>query len=274
MPLEIVEEVLRVLSDNPIDILDITGGAPELSPHFKMLVTRARWAGKQVIVRSNLTVLLDKRHEDLPKFYRDHGVDLVASLPCYLEENVDAVRGSGAFEKSIAALRILNGMGFGNGSDGQSITLVYNPRGAFLSPAQCTLEADYKRELKNRYDVTFNRLFAFTNMPIGRFRDTLIKNDNLEIYQEMLASAFNPATLENVMCRSLVNVGWDGRLYDCDFNQVLGLGLDGSVSMHINDFDHAALSRRTISVDDHCFGCTAGQGSSCSGAMTLNMVAC
>lgn len=274
MSRETVEDVLRVLMDNPIDTLDITGGAPELSPHFKMLVTRAKTACRRVIVRSNLTVLLDKGHENLPEFYRDHEVDLIASLPCYLEENVDAVRGSGAFDKSIKALHILNRMGFGNGPDGRSITLVYNPRGAFLSPSQCALEADYKRELKDHYNVTFTHLFAFTNMPVGRFRDSLIRNDNLEIYQEMLASSFNPATLDTVMCRSLVSVGWDGRLYDCDFNQALGLGMEGSVPMHINDFDHTALSRRTIAVDDHCFGCTAGQGSSCLGARTISAGAC
>ncbi len=259
--------------DNPIETLDITGGAPELHPHFQMLVTRAKMAGKKVIVRTNLSVLLEKGNEDLPEFYQDQGVELVASLPCYLEENVDAVRGSGAFDKSIKALHILNRMGFGNGPDGPSLTLVYNPRGAFLSPAQSALEADYRRELKNRYNVTFSRLFAFTNMPVGRFRDTLIRNDNLEIYQEMLASAFNQATLDTIMCRSLISVGWDGRLYDCDFNQALGLGVDSSVPEHIKNFDYDLLSRRVISVDDHCFGCTAGQGSSCAGAMTLNMVA-
>jgi radical SAM/Cys-rich protein len=274
MSRETVEYVLRVLTDNPIDTLDITGGAPELSPHFQMLVIRARVAGKRVIVRSNLTIILDTGHEELTEFYRDHDVDIVASLPCYLQENVDAVRGNGAFDKSIKALRILNSMGYGNGPDGRSLTLVYNPRGAFLSPSQCALESDYKRELKDRYNVTFTRLFTFTNMPVGRFRDSLIRNDNLEIYEEMLASAFNPATLETVMCRSLVNVGWDGRLYDCDFNQVIGLGVEHGVPTHIGDFDHAALSRRVISVDDHCFGCTAGQGSSCSGAMSLHMAAC
>lgn len=274
MSRETVEQVLRVLLEHPIDTLDITGGAPELSQHFQMIVTRTRRAGKRVIVRSNLTVLLEKGHEDLPEFYRDHDVELIASLPCYLEENVDAVRGSGAFDRSIRALRILNRMGFGTGPDGRSITLVYNPRGAFLSPSQCSLEADYKRELKKRHDITFDRLFTFTNMPVGRFRDTLIRNDNLEIYQKMLASAFNPATLETVMCRSLVSVGWDGRLYDCDFNQALGLGVENGVPKHISDFDLAALSRRVISVDDHCFGCTAGQGSSCAGAMTAGAGAC
>ena len=272
MSREIVEAVLHVLQDNPFATLDITGGAPELNPHFRMLVTQARQAAKRVIVRTNLSVLLEKGNEDLPEFYRNHGVELVASLPCYLAENVDAVRGSGAFDRSISALRILNGMGFGNGPDGRSLTLVYNPRGAFLSPAQSGLEADYRRELKNRYNVTFSRLFAFTNMPVGRFRDSLIRNDNLEIYQEMLASAFNPATLNNIMCRSLLSVGWDGRLYDCDFNQALGLGLDSSVPGHIRNFDYELLSRRVISVDDHCFGCTAGQGSSCAGAMSLKMV--
>lgn len=272
MSREIVDAVLHVLQDNPIDTLDITGGAPELNPHFRMLIAEAKRAGKRVIVRTNLSVLLEKGNDDLPEMYRHHSVELVASLPCYLAENVDAVRGSGAFEKSIAALRMLNRLGFGNGPDGRSLTLVYNPRGAFLSPAQSALEADYRRELKIRYDVTFSRLFAFTNMPVGRFREELIRNDNLEIYQEMLASAFNPTTLENVMCRSLVSVGWDGRLYDCDFNQALGLGVDSNVPDHIGKFDHAVLSRRVISVDDHCFGCTAGQGSSCAGAMTLNMV--
>jgi len=274
MSREVVEAVMRVLAENPIDTLDITGGAPELNPHFRMLVSSAKREGKRVIVRTNLSILLEKGNEDLPEFYRDHGVDLVASLPCYLEENVDAVRGIGAFGKSISVLRMLNRAGFGNGSDGQSLTLAYNPRGAFLSPAQNALEADYKRELKNRYNITFNRLFTFTNMPVGRFRDTLVRNGNLEIYQEMLASAFNPATLENIMCRSLVSVGWNGMLYDCDFNQMLGLGLDCNVPQDIRNFDHAVLSRRIISVDDHCFGCTAGQGSSCAGAMTLKMVTC
>jgi radical SAM/Cys-rich protein len=274
MSREVVEAVLRVLADNPIDTLDITGGAPELNPHFRMLVSSAKRDVKRVIVRTNLSILLDKGNEDLPEFYRDNGVDLVASLPCYLEENVDAVRGIGAFGKSISALRMLNSAGFGNGSDGRSLTLVFNPRGAFLSPSQNALEADYKRELKKCYDVTFNRLFAFTNMPIGRFRDTLVRNGNLEIYLEMLASAFNPATLENIMCRSMVSVGWDGRLYDCDFNQALGLGPDCSVPQHIRNYDHAVLSRRIISVNDHCFGCTAGQGSSCAGAMALKMATC
>ncbi len=274
MSREVVEAVVRVLADNPIDTLDITGGAPEMNPHFRMLVSCAKTEVKRVIVRTNLSILLDKGNEDLPEFYRDHGVELVASLPCYLEENVDDVRGIGAFGKSISALRMLNSAGFGNGSDGRSLTLVFNPRGAFLSPSQNALEADYKRALKEHYDVTFNRLFAFTNMPVGRFRDTLVRNGNLEIYQEMLASAFNPATLENIMCRSLVSVGWDGRLYDCDFNQALGLGLDSSVPQHIRNFDHAVLSRRIISVNDHCFGCTAGQGSSCAGAMALKMATC
>jgi radical SAM/Cys-rich protein len=261
-----------VLRTNPIDTIDLTGGAPELNAHFRMLVTQARKAGKRVIVRTNLSVLLEKGNEDLPGFYQNQGVELVASLPCYLAENVDAVRGSGAFDRSISALRILNRIGFGDGPDDQSLTLVYNPRGAFLSPSQSGLEADYRRELKTRYNVTFSRLFAFTNMPVGRFRDSLIRNDNLEIYQEMLASAFNPATLNNIMCRSLISVGWDGRLYDCDFNQALGMGLDGNAPGHIRDFDYELLSRRVISVDDHCFGCTAGQGSSCAGAMTLNLV--
>jgi radical SAM/Cys-rich protein len=189
------------------------------------------------------------------------GAELIASLPCYLEENVAAVRGGDAFQKSIAALRKLNSLGFGNGAPERSLSLVYNPGGAFLPPVQGALEADYKRELKNRYGVSFTRLYAFTNMPIGRFRDSLVATGAFDQYRDMLASAFNPQTLDNIMCRNIVSVGWDGRLFDCDFNQVLDLGVDPDKPQHIRDFDYDALVHRRITVDDHCFGCTAGQGS-------------
>jgi radical SAM/Cys-rich protein len=182
-------------------------------------------------------------------------------MPCYLEENVIGIRGNGVFRKSIDALRRLNDLGYGDAAGKLLLSLVYNPAGPFLAPLQSNLEADYKRELKNRYGIMFNRLLAFTNMPIGRFRDALVKSGNIKTYTEMLASAFNPTTLDKLMCRSLVSVGWDGRLYDCDFNQVLGIPVDSEVSQHISDFDLSALARRNISVDDHCFGCTAGQGS-------------
>lgn len=256
-----VDAVLQVLADNPIGTLDITGGAPELNPLFPALVSSARKMEKRVIARTNLTVFFEEGREGFPEFYRDHDVELIASLPCYLEENVTATRGNGTFQKSIEALRRLNSLGYGDESGKRSLSLVYNPAGPFLAPAQSCLEADYKRELKARYGIVFNRLFAFTNMPIGRFGDALAKSGNIGTYQDMLASAFNPATLDKIMCRSLVSVGWDGRLYDCDFNQVLGIPVASGSPQHIRSFDYSALSRRNISVDDHCFGCTAGQGS-------------
>ncbi len=256
-----VDAVLSALLANPIDTLDITGGAPELSPHFRALVGEARKAGKRVICRTNLTIFSEPGMEDIPEFYKDRGVELIASLPCYLEENVAAVRGNDAFKKSIDALRRLNSLGFGDGPEGKPLSLVYNPGGAFLPPSQCALEADYKRELKCRYGVSFTRLYAFTNMPIGRFRDSLVASGTFDQYRDMLSSAFNPQTLDNIMCRGLVSVGWDGRLFDCDFNQVLGLGVDPDIPQHIRDFDYDAFAHRRITVDDHCFGCTAGQGS-------------
>ncbi len=256
-----VDQTLRVLQENPIETLDITGGAPELNPHFRRLVTEARALGKRVICRTNLTVFFEQGLEDLPEFYRDNDVELIASLPCYLEQNITAVRGSGAFRKSIDALRRLNDLGFGAETDGRSLSLVYNPGGPFLPPAQAALESDYRRELKTRYGISFTRLFAFTNMPIGRFRDALVAVGAFAHYGDMLAGAFNPETLDKIMCRSLVSVGWDGTLYDCDFNQILNLPVASEGSRHIRSFDYAALSRREIAVDDHCFGCTAGQGS-------------
>jgi radical SAM/Cys-rich protein len=256
------DAVLGAFLDNPIETLDITGGAPEINPYFRSLVMSARKAGRRVIARTNLTIFSETGMEGLPEFYHEQGVELIASMPCYLEDNVTAIRGKGAFQKSIDALRRLNSLGFGSGGAGRSLSLVYNPGGAFLSPPQVALEGDYKRELKNRYNVSFTRLYAFTNMPIGRFRDSLIRSGTYDQYLDMLASAFNPFTLGNIMCRNLVSVGWDGRLYDCDFNQVLHLAVNPDAPQHVSEFDHQALSHRPITVDDHCFGCTAGQGSS------------
>lgn len=256
-----VESILRALRENPIATLDITGGAPELNPHFRALIAEARTEGKRVIVRTNLTIFFEKGMDDLPEFYREQGVELVASLPCYLEENVNRARGDGAYHQSIDALRMLNCLGYGDETNALPLSLVYNPGGPFLAPPQGALEADYKRELKNRFDISFTRLYAFTNMPVGRFRDSLARSGMLEQYLGMLASAFNPATLGNIMCRTLVSVGWDGTLYDCDFNQMLGLTLASGAPRHIRDFDFDALSQRKILMDDHCFGCTAGQGS-------------
>lgn len=256
-----VRNVLDVLRENPIDTLDVTGGAPELNPAFRDLVAGARSLGKRAIIRTNLTVFFEQGMKDLPDFYKEQNVELIASLPCYLEGNVNAVRGRGAFEKSIEALRKLNKLGFGREEQGFVLNLVYNPGGPFLPPLQAALESDYKKELKARYGISFTRLYTFANMPAGRFRDSLIERRELEKYVSMLASAFNPAALDHIMCRSLLNVGWDGTLYDCDFNQALGVPVDPERTRTISYFDYSVLSRRNIAVDDHCYGCTAGQGS-------------
>ena len=259
---DIAERVLAVLLSNPFEILDLTGGAPELNPSFRWIVREARKAGRHVIARTNLTIFYEQGMEDLPEFYLNHGVELIASLPYYLEDTVDRVRGSGAFKKNMAALRKLNSIGYGNQLVGLVISLVYNPPGMFLAPSQCTLEAEYKKELNDRFGIVFNRLYTFTNMPIGRFKDFLIRTNSLDKYLAKLESAFNPSTLDGIMCRYLVSVGWDGKLYDCDFNQVLGITMRSGVPQHIDDFDYQALVGRDIAVDDHCYGCTAGQGSS------------
>ncbi len=262
MDRDTAERVLQVLLKNPFETLDLTGGAPELNPSFRWIVEEARKAGRHVLVRTNLTIFYEQGMEDLPEFYRDHGVELIASLPYYLEDSVDRVRGSGAYQKSVNALKRLNALGYGRDASGLVISLVYNPPGLFVAPGQCALEAEYKKELGGRFGIVFNRLYTFTNMPIGRFRDFLIRTNNLEKYLQKLADAFNPATLEGIMCRYMVNVGWDGKLYDCDFNQVMGLPTGPGAPPHINEFDYQALAGRSIAVGDHCYGCTAGQGSS------------
>jgi len=258
---ETMDQVLATLSRNPIATLDITGGAPELNPLFRSLIQETRRLGRQVIVRTNLSVLLEPGMDDLPELYDRQEVELIASLPCYLEENVDGVRGTGTYEKCIQALRILNARGYGQRED-RKLNLVYNPAGPFLPPAQALLEQDYRRELLSRHGISFSRLYTFANMPIGRFRDVLVRTGDMDAYRNMLACSFNALTLDNIMCRHLISVGWDGRLFDCDFNQVQGMEITASTSAHIRDFDLSVLSRRTITVDDHCFACTAGAGSS------------
>jgi len=260
-----IDAVLAVLAGSSIDTLDVTGGAPELNPHFRRLVSSANTFGKHVIVRTNLAVLHEPGMADLPVFYRDHGVDLIASLPCYRKENVDGMRGSGAFAKSIASLRELNGLGYGL-PDGLPLHLVYNPSGPFLPPLQGALEQDYRRELGGNHKVSFTSLYALANLPIGRFQERLARSGELDRYRDLLACSFNPATLDGVMCRTLLSVGWDGRLYDCDFNQVLGLTVGPDAPAHIRDFDFDALARRAIRIGDHCYGCTAGHGSTCTGS--------
>ncbi len=258
MDLRTVEDVLSVLNENRLKTLDITGGAPELNPCFRYLVEEARHAGCHVIARSNLTIFYEPGMEDLFDFYSRNCVELIASLPYYREADVDKVRGDGTFRKSIDALRQLNRMGYG---DDKTLNLVYNPTGAFLPPSQSAMEKEYREDLKRNYDISFHSLYTFANMPIGRFREFLIRSKNYDKYLKKLTDAFNPETLQGIMCRHLLNVGWDGTLYDCDFNQVIGLTVLDWYPRNIRDFDHYLLAGRQIAVDDHCYGCTAGQGS-------------
>jgi radical SAM/Cys-rich protein len=265
MDRETIDAVLQALEKSPVAILDVTGGAPELNPQFRRLVSSARQLGKHVIIRTNLAVLHEPGMEDLPEFYREQNVELVASLPCYQQDNVDAMRGSGTFAKCIASLRTLNSLGFGR-SGCRLLHLVYNPKGPFLPPCQDDLEQDYRRELRDRHGISFSTLYTITNMPIGRFHDLLAHAGELEPYRDLLARSFNPATLDGVMCRNLLSVGWDGSLYDCDFNQVLGLTVGPNAPVHIREFNYDALACRNIRVGDHCYGCTAGHGSTCTGS--------
>jgi radical SAM/Cys-rich protein len=260
MDKSMVDAVIKALKSSPIRTLDITGGAPELNPHFTYLIAQSKEAGKHVIVRSNLTIFYENGMNGLPEFYRENSVEVIASLPYYMEENVDRIRGKGAFRKSIDALRTLNELGYGNNS-GLNLNLVYNPQGAFLPSSQSSIEDEYKIELKDKHDIEFNNLYTFTNMPIGRFKNFLVKSENLDKYMTTLTSSFNPETLNGIMCRHLVSVGWDGTLYDCDFNQVVGLNIVDVYPQNIAEFDLDELSKREIAIDDHCFGCTAGQGS-------------
>ncbi|MBF0557539.1 MAG: arsenosugar biosynthesis radical SAM protein ArsS [Nitrospirae bacterium] len=258
---ETVEAVLDVLRKSDIKNLDITGGAPELNPFFRHLVKEATDAGKHIIVHTNLTIFFEAGMEDLAEFYSGNAVEIIASLPCYTESEVDRVRGKGTYERSINAVRKLNSLGYGSGFSDRKLNLVYNPSGPFLSPPQKDLENDYKRELLGRFGITFDSLFTFANMPVGRFRVNLIANNCLEEYMGKLECAFNPATIEGLMCRRILSVGWDGVLHDCDFNQALGIPLDGDCPGVIKNFDYSRICRRRISVDEHCYGCSAGQGS-------------
>lgn len=267
MSRETVEAVIAFLRTGSVSTLDLTGGAPELNPHFRELVAHARALGLHVMDRCNLTILEEPGHEDLATFLAQHEVEVVASLPCYLEDNVERQRGQGVFKASLAALRRLNALGYGRGG-GLRLDLVYNPQGAVLPPAQEGLERDYRRHLGERYGVTFDALYVLTNMPIQRFGSTLISKGAFEEYLALLKNAYQPQNLENVMCRSLVSVDWRGYLYDCDFNQMLGLPLGWrGRPTHIRELASAGLAGADITVMDHCYGCTAGQGSSCGGAL-------
>ena len=267
MSREIVDLCLDVLRRTDIPTLDITGGAPELNPHFRHLVAEASALSRRVIDRCNLTILLAPGFDDLPEFLATHRVEIVASLPCYLEANTDRQRGDGVFRKSIEALRRLNALGYGQPGSGLLLTLVYNPVGPTLPPPQEPLEAVYRRELRARYGVEFTRLYTITNMPISRFLDDLLTSGRLEEYMTRLIEAFNPATVDGLMCRTMLSVDWTGRLFDCDFNQMLDVPVDESVPPHIREFDRGLLALRRIVTGRHCFGCTAGAGSSCQGSL-------
>ena len=265
---EVVDDIIRFLENNNIKKLDLTGGAPELNPHFRKLVSAAYSMGIHIIDRCNLTVLHEAGQEDTADFLAQHKVEIVASLPCYLEENVDGQRGDGVFQTSIAAIKSLNILGYGSEGSGLELNLMYNPIGAQLPPSQQQLEQDYKRELYNRYGIIFNNLFTLTNMPIKRFGSTLISKGDFDNYMNLLKESYQSANLQTVMCRSLISVDWQGYVYDCDFNQMLDLPLiEKGKKMHLNDLTNNNLNKRDIIIAEHCYGCTAGQGSSCGGAL-------
>jgi radical SAM/Cys-rich protein len=262
----VMEMVLEAAKRVRCQLVDLTGGAPELNPHFRDFVSALHRAGHQVKVRTNLTVLLEPGMEGLPEFFRDYRVQLVASLPCYLEENVCAQRGKGVYERSIIVIRRLNALGYGLHPE-LPLYLVYNPGGPFLPPPQSALEEDYRRELGLRFNITFTRLLTITNMPLGRFRTELIRKKEQEGYVQLLRKSFNPHTVKGLMCCHQLSVGWDGTLYDCDFNLALGLPVNHGAPDHIKNFKPEGLTMRRIVTGDHCFGCTAGSGSSCGGAL-------
>ena len=270
MTRQTAEQCIAALETTAIPTVDITGGAPELNPSFRWLVERSRALGRHVMDRCNLTVLLLPAQSDLPEFLARHEVEIVASLPYFTADRTDAQRGAGVFEKSIEALRLLNSLGYGDPTTGLKLNLVYNPVGAFLPPAQQAIEQDFRRELERRHGVRFNSLYTVTNMPISRFLEFLQRTGNYQRYMEKLVNAYNPAAAAGVMCRYTLSVGWDGTLYDCDFNQMLALPVNHGLPRHIRDFAGQPLSnlldRREIVVGQHCYGCTAGSGSSCGGA--------
>lgn len=268
MTRETMLQCLDVLRSNQhFGTVDITGGAPELNPNFRWFVEEIFKLGRHIIVRCNLTIILaNKKYADLPQFYKNHRIEVVSSLPFYSQDRTDRQRGNGVFDDSIAALKMLNNAGYGREETGLILNLVYNPAGAFLPPLQESLQAEYKQILQSRFGIFFNDLFVITNMPINRYLDYLLTSGNYETYMEKLVNAYNPVAAANVMCRNTISVSWDGFLYDCDFNQMLELKVKGS-SKHICDFNSQALNSREIITGQHCFGCTAGSGSSCGGAV-------
>jgi len=272
MTRETIDRIINWLSNTDIPIVDLTGGAPEMIPDFRYFIERVRALepSRQMIDRCNLTILLERDYEDLPEFLATNKVEIIASMPCYSAKNVDAQRGEGVFDGSIAGLQLLNSLGYGIDPE-LPLHLVYNPIGVFLPPPQDELQVDYKRELREHFGIVFNKLYALTNLPIGRFASYLRHNGQLKAYMQLLINAFNPATIDGLMCRNTISVGWRGEVYDCDFNQQLGMqwSVDGkSKPLFLWDIDPDSLEHREIMTGDHCFGCTAGAGSSCGGAIS------
>lgn len=268
MTVETMKQCLEIIRKTGAHTLDLTGGAPEMNPNFRWFVEEASKAGiKDFIVRSNLTIILaNKKFYDLPEFFKRHKVHVVSSLPFYKKERTDKQRGSGVFEKSIKALQMLNSVGYSQEGTGLKLDLVYNPAGAFLPANQEAMERDFKVALKKDYNIDFNNLFAITNLPISRFLEYLIASGNYEDYMYSLVDAYNPGAVENVMCTNTISISWDGWLYDCDFNQMLELKVNSRVK-HISEYNEDLLNDRNIVISQHCYGCTAGAGSSCQGSV-------
>ncbi len=265
MTRETMQMCLDAIDKTNCSTVDITGGAPEMNPDFRWFVEELSRKGKKIVVRCNLTIIVaNKKYHDLPDFFREHKVEVVSSLPYFTPVKTNAQRGEGVFEKSIEALKMLNAVGYGMEGSGLELNLVYNPSGAFLPPDQGDLQVEFKRKLRERYEIEFNALFAITNLPISRYLQYLVASGNYQGYMEKLVNAFNPMAAANAMCRTMISVGWDGAIYDCDFNQMLDLKV-ASVGKHISEFNPEALENRTIIVNQHCYGCTAGAGSSCGG---------
>jgi radical SAM/Cys-rich protein len=269
MTKETMQECLKAIKNNPsLKTVDLTGGAPEMNPDFRWFVEELKKLIGHIIVRCNLTIIVaNKKYHDLPEFFKQHNIEVVSSLPFYKKDRTDRQRGPGVFEDSIKALQRLNEAGYGNQGSGLILNLVYNPAGAFLPPSQDALEKEYRHELMKHYGIVFNNLYAITNLPINRYLDYLLLSGNYEKYMEKLANAYNPVAAANVMCRNTISIGWDGYLYDCDFNQMLDLKIN-SDQKHVSQFDLQKLNNREIIVNQHCYGCTAGAGSGCSGAVT------
>lgn len=265
-PKDVLEACLNVIDQQNIKTVDLTGGAPEMNPHFEWLVEELSKREIEVIVRSNLTILVEGKFKSYPELFKKHKVTVISSLPCYTESNVDKQRGDGVFNKSIKALQILNDLGYGRQPD-LKLHLVYNPGGPSVAPDQMALEGDYKKELKDNFGIDFNSLYTITNLPIARFLEYLLEEDKFDTYMHLLHDKFNPVAAEGVMCRNTLSVDWNGDLYDCDFNQMLKLPVATKSSRNIKDFSSTELQSRNIVLNNHCYGCTAGAGSSCQGAI-------